>query len=73
MIESICPGNNKVIAKVRSGTVADYETAVSKTRAAWDAWAEVPAPARGEIVRKIGERLRSNLNNLGKLVKNLFP
>uniref|UniRef100_A0A914V9H7 aldehyde dehydrogenase (NAD(+)) n=1 Tax=Plectus sambesii TaxID=2011161 RepID=A0A914V9H7_9BILA len=68
VVESVCPANNKVIAKVRTGTVAEYDTAVANAKAAWDHWADVPAPARGQIVRQIGERLRQNLQNLGKLV-----
>ena len=31
-------------------------------------WADMPAPARGEIVRQIGEALRAKLVPLGKLV-----
>lgn len=31
-------------------------------------WADMPAPARGEIVRQIGVALRENLEPLGKLV-----
>jgi aldehyde dehydrogenase family 7 protein A1 len=31
-------------------------------------WADLPAPRRGEIVRKIGDALRSKLEPLGKLV-----
>lgn len=72
VVESICPSNNKVIAKVRTGSVADYNTAVANAKAAWDHWADVPAPARGQIVRQIGDRLRLHLNNLGKLVRRSF-
>lgn len=35
---------------------------------AWQVWADLPAPKRGEIVRQIGDALRSKLNALGKLV-----
>lgn len=31
-------------------------------------WADIPAPKRGEIVRQIGDALRSKLTLLGKLV-----
>lgn len=72
VVESVCPSNNKVIAKVRTGTVDDYNTAVANSKAAWEHWAEVPAPARGQIVRQIGEKLRQNLQNLGKLVNHFF-
>lgn len=68
VVESINPATNEVIAKVRFGTQEDYEKAITATREAYLHWRNVPAPARGEIVRQIGDRLRQNLDNLGKLV-----
>lgn len=68
VIESLNPATNEVIAKVRFGTTDDYEKAIIAARNAYDHWRQVPAPARGEIVRQIGDKLRQNLNNLGKLV-----
>ena len=65
---SICPANGKPIAQVTQGTVAEYNEAVEKSRKAWDIWADVPAPKRGEIVRQIGDALRAKLQPLGKLV-----
>lgn len=35
---------------------------------AWDVWVDMPAPQRGEIVRQIGDALRSKKTALGKLV-----
>lgn len=68
IVESLAPANNKPIAKIQNGTVEDYELAVTESRKAYESWCEVPAPQRGEIVRQIGDRLRSQLQNLGKLV-----
>lgn len=53
---------------MRTGTLDDYEKAVLQSRAAYEQWAELPAPRRGEIVRQIGDKLRSQLQNLGQLV-----
>ena len=50
------------------GTVAEYNEAVEQSRKAWNTWADVPAPKRGEIVRQIGDALRAKLEPLGKLV-----
>ncbi|RZF40504.1 hypothetical protein LSTR_LSTR000383 [Laodelphax striatellus] len=65
---SICPANGKAIAEVQQGNLDDYEKCVSAAQSAWSSWAELPAPKRGEIVRQIGDALRSKLVPLGKLV-----
>jgi aldehyde dehydrogenase family 7 protein A1 len=65
---SNCPTNNKVIAKVRQGDLKDYEKAIEESKKAWDKWADIPAPQRGEIVRQIGDRLRDKKHLLGKLL-----
>ncbi|KAF8356948.1 alh-9, partial [Pristionchus pacificus] len=66
--QSVNPANNRPIAEIVNGTVEDYERAISATKAAQSMWADVPAPRRGEIVRQIGDKLRSQLKNLGHLV-----
>ncbi|KAJ1351207.1 putative aldehyde dehydrogenase 7 member A1 [Parelaphostrongylus tenuis] len=68
VVQSICPANNKPIANVQTGTVKDYEAAVHHARRAYEQWCDVPPPRRGEVVRQIGEKLRSQIKNLGKLV-----
>ena len=65
---SLCPANNKPIAQVTTGTVADLEACIKAAEEAWPEWANMPAPKRGEIVRQIGEALRAKLEPLGKLV-----
>lgn len=68
MIQSFSPANGKVIAEVQSASVADYESCAKAAQEAWHTWAELPAPARGEIVRQIGDALREKLQPLGQLV-----
>ena len=64
----MCPANGQPIAKVVTGNLTDYESCVAAAEEAWQVWADMPAPHRGEIVRQIGEELRDNLEPLGKLV-----
>ncbi|XP_018321295.1 putative aldehyde dehydrogenase family 7 member A1 homolog [Agrilus planipennis] len=66
--KSICPSNGKVIAEVKRGSLQDYESCVRAAENAWQYWAEVPAPKRGEIIRQIGNAIRDKLEPLGKLV-----
>ncbi|XP_046427802.1 alpha-aminoadipic semialdehyde dehydrogenase [Neodiprion virginianus] len=68
VIESISPGNGEVIARVHSSTPDEVGNAITKAKESWPQWASMPAPARGEIVRQIGNELRKNLKPLGKLV-----
>ncbi|BFY98054.1 hypothetical protein BsWGS_01094 [Bradybaena similaris] len=68
VVMSICPANNKPIAQVTTGNPADYEAAIQATRAAWETWADIPAPRRGEIVRQIGDAFRIKKHLLGKLI-----
>ena len=66
--ESISPIDGKPIAKIRNSTLKDYEKVMSKAQEAYKIWRTVPAPARGEVVRRIGNALRENKEDLGKLV-----
>lgn len=67
-VTSVCPSNGRPIARVRQGSLEDYNDSVKLAKDAWKSWAMTPAPKRGEIVRQIGQALRGNLENLGKLV-----
>merc|ERR1712106_850873 len=68
VVTSMCPANKRPIATVQQGTVQDYDACVQASREAWQVWADMTAPARGEIVRQIGEAIREKLEPLGKLV-----
>jgi aldehyde dehydrogenase (NAD+) len=62
------PITGEVIATLTCANAADIEHAVSQSREAFLAWRTVPAPARGELVRLLGEELRANKQALGQLV-----
>ena len=66
--ESYSPIDGKLIAKVQNATMDDYEMVMVKAQEAYKVWKLVPAPERGEIVRKIGEALRKYKHELGVLV-----
>jgi aldehyde dehydrogenase (NAD+) len=56
------------IARVaRTGEEAT-SAAVARAVAAFEAWRDVPAPRRGELVRLLGEELRREKEALGALV-----
>jgi aldehyde dehydrogenase (NAD+) len=67
-IESFSPVNGQKIAAVFSADKDAYEQLIEKALQAFAEWRTWPAPKRGEIVRQVGEALRANKENLGKLV-----
>lgn len=62
------PVDGKYIASVHQGSEKDYEKIIKSMEEAFLVWREVPAPARGEIVRQIGLKLREYKEPLGQLV-----
>jgi aldehyde dehydrogenase (NAD+) len=68
ILESYSPVDGKLIAKVKTGTAADYEKVMEAATTAFKTFRLMPAPQRGEIVRQFGDKLRQNKEALGKLV-----
>ncbi|XP_049786850.1 alpha-aminoadipic semialdehyde dehydrogenase-like [Schistocerca cancellata] len=68
VVTSVCPANGRPIAEVQQGNIKDYNECVLEAENAWQIWADLPAPKRGEIVRQMGDALREKLIPLGKLV-----
>jgi aldehyde dehydrogenase (NAD+) len=68
LLESYSPCDGTLIGKIKQATWDDYEKVVAKAQEAFLHWRMVPAPQRGEIVRQIGNELRKNKEELGKLV-----
>jgi aldehyde dehydrogenase (NAD+) len=62
------PATGEVLAKVRQADVDDYDRVAAAAHAAFLRWREVPAPKRGEYVRRIGLALREHKEPLGRLV-----
>ena len=62
------PVDGELIASVQYSNEVNYNFVVEKAENAYIEWRKVPAPKRGEIIRQIGNALRENKNELGKLV-----
>ncbi len=67
-ISSISPVDGEEIAAVNTTTREAYEQVISNAQQAFNQWRLMPAPQRGEIVRQIGQALRDQKDDLGKLV-----
>lgn len=68
IIQSVNPATGGMIASVRCTSAAEYEKVIAKARESFLAWRRVPAPVRGEAVRKIANALRQHKDALGSLV-----
>lgn len=67
-IKSYTPVNGDYIGSATTTTREEYDEVVATAQKAFLQWREVTAPARGEIVRQFGEKLRKHKADLGKLV-----
>lgn len=68
IIESYSPVDGQLIGKVKATTREDYEKVITTASAGFKEWRTMPAPQRGEIVRKFNDELRRLKEPLGKLV-----
>lgn len=62
------PIDSTTLAHVPLDGPSDVTSAVASAHAAFPAWAATPAPARGEIVRRLGDRLREHKDDLARLI-----
>jgi len=62
------PIDGAELATLRTHSVGDVETAVDKAHSAFQVWRDVPGPVRGELVRRLGEKLRIHKEDLARLV-----
>ncbi len=67
-IDSISPINGKSIATVTQVTSDEYDRIAARAHEAFLKWRDVPAPVRGETVRRLGLALREHKADLGALV-----
>ncbi|HXS56907.1 MAG TPA: aldehyde dehydrogenase family protein [Hanamia sp.] len=67
-ITSSSPVDGKLIATVNSCDKRSFDFVIETAQSAFLEWRKWPAPKRGEVVRQIGNELRKNKANLGKLV-----
>lgn len=68
IIESYSPVDGALIGKVKATTQEDYEKVMTAATEGFKEWKKMPAPLRGEIVRKFNDELRRLKEPLGKLV-----
>jgi len=68
LLEKRSPIDGTLLARVWQATPVDYDRVVAGAQQAFLTWRTVPAPQRGELVRRLGARLRETKAPLGRLV-----
>ena len=62
------PIDGAVLANLRADQAQQVTAKITRAKAAFDQWRNLPAPRRGELVRLFGDELRTHKQTLGKLV-----
>lgn len=68
VITSYSPADNQTLANFTVATKSDFEQIASEAEEAFRYWRTVTPPDRGEVIRKIGLKLREYKEALGSLV-----
>jgi len=68
VLESYNPATGEVIASIRQASPKEYDVCLEAAHDAFLRWRNVPGPARGEIVRKMGAAMREKKDALGRLI-----
>ncbi len=68
VLESLSPVDGKVLGRVVQASSEDCDRVIGKAWEAFRQWRMVPAPKRGEMVRRIGNAFRERKKDLGALV-----
>jgi len=67
-IEVVNPTTGEPLASVGMASVEDYDRVVAQSVETFDRWRLLPAPQRGQYVRRLGDALRERIEPLGALV-----
>jgi aldehyde dehydrogenase (NAD+) len=65
---SVNPSTELPLAQVIPASAKNLELLISESQKAFSIWSQIPAPKRGELIRKIGVLLRKRKDFLGSLI-----
>lgn len=68
VIDAQNPADGTTVARVAGSTGADYQEILAGATSAQERWRNVPAPRRGEFVRRIGQLIEENIDALAAIV-----
>ncbi len=67
-VEVVNPTTGEILATVGMASADDYDRVAESSVETFERWRNLPAPKRGEYVRRLGDALREKIEPLGALV-----
>jgi aldehyde dehydrogenase (NAD+) len=67
-VDVINPTTGESLATATLASLDDYDTVVANSVETFQLWRQLPAPKRGDYIRRLGNALRENIDALGGLV-----
>lgn len=67
-LHAASPIDGATLAELQQASAADVGAAAARAQAAFEAWRSVPAPQRGEFVRRIGDHVRAHKSELAAII-----
>ncbi len=64
--ETVNPATQEVLAEVAAGGQEEVNAAVAAAKAAFPAWAAMPAPQRAKLIRKLGELIAQHVPEIAR-------
>ncbi|MCG6982727.1 MAG: aldehyde dehydrogenase family protein [Deltaproteobacteria bacterium] len=68
ILESVSPIDGQILGRVRQASGANYDEVAVRASTAFEEWRMVPAPKRGDIVRQIGNAVRTRKQELSTML-----
>ena len=68
VIKHVCPSDGEAVGRIAGSSAADFDRVLDTAVTAQATWRTVPAPRRGELVRRIGLLVEENMDDLAALV-----
>lgn len=68
LIQAECPADGRTVGHVAASDAADFEKVIAGSVATQKTWRTVPAPRRGEFIRRIGQLVEEHIHSLAAIV-----
>lgn len=63
-----CPADNELVGTIGNSTAKDYDNVIKTAVDTQKTWRMVPAPKRGELIKRIGDLVAENMEDLAIIV-----